>query len=123
MKLQLQKIKIFQKENQSRILNYGQLSGYLKLLLILILSAFNLQINAQGTWMALSNSAPDPSGGLMLLLSDGTVLAKTESGGTDGIGSIWNKLTPDIHGSYVNGIWSSIAAMHSTRLYFSSQML
>lgn len=68
-------------------------------------------------------NAPDLSGGGLILLSDGTVLCKSYSGGTDGLGNIWNKLTPDIHGSYANGTWSSIAPMINTRLYFSSQLL
>ncbi|MEO5571043.1 MAG: T9SS type A sorting domain-containing protein [Bacteroidia bacterium] len=104
-------------------INTGKFSGILGIALIALFSFFTVQINAQGTWTAVANTAPDLSGGVMLLLSDGTVIAKTESGGTDGIGSLWNKLTPDIHGSYVSGTWSSIAAMHNTRLYFSSQIL
>jgi hypothetical protein len=92
-------------------------------LLFMLLAFINFPAKAQGTWAALANPAPDLSGGGMLLLSDGTVLAKTESGTTDGIGNIWNHLTPDINGSYLNGSWSSIAAMHNTRLYFSSQVL
>lgn len=59
----------------------------------------------------------------MLLLSDGTVLAKSFSGGSDGIGNIYDRLTPDIHGSYANGTWSTISAMIDTRLYYSSQVL
>ncbi|HEX3356341.1 MAG TPA: LamG-like jellyroll fold domain-containing protein, partial [Tepidisphaeraceae bacterium] len=31
--------------------------------------------------------------------------------------------TPDIHGSYVNGTWSVLAATHYTRLFYSSQVL
>ncbi len=97
--------------------------GYPSMLLVLLFIVVTGQISAQGTWTALTNTSPDLSGGGLLLLSDGTVLAKTESGGTDGIGNIWNKFTPDIHGSYVNGTWSSISAMHNTRLYFSAQIL
>ena len=80
--------------------------------------------NAQGTWTKLTNAAPYGSNGNMLLLSDGTVMSKTSSGGSDGNGSLWVKLTPDSKGSYVNGTWSTtIPAMHNTRLYFSSQVL
>ncbi|MEP7169632.1 MAG: T9SS type A sorting domain-containing protein [Bacteroidota bacterium] len=101
-----------------------KLSSFLIMPLIFLFTFFNTQSNAQvGSWTPLTNLAPDLSGGGMLLLSDGTVIVKTESGGTDGIGSLWNKLTPDIHGSYLSGTWSSIAAMHSTRLYYSSQIL
>src|SRR5204862_544405 len=68
-----------------------------------------------GTWTALTNQAPDGIG-TMVLLSDGTVLG--ENGG-----SAWYRLKPDGHGSYVNGTWSKVAAMHDTRLYFSSAVL
>jgi len=54
----------------------------------------------------------------MLLLSDGTVLAERS-----GISSDWYRLTPDTNGSYVTGTWSTLASMHSTRLYYSSQVL
>jgi hypothetical protein len=76
-----------------------------------------------GFWTPLATKAPDDNLGGMLLLSDGSVIAKTKAGGSDGIGSIYNRLTPDIHGSYVNGTWSSIAPMNDTRLYYSSQIL
>lgn len=69
-----------------------------------------------GTWTKLVRSAP---GGvnLMLQLSDGTVMC------ADGGGNRWFRLTPDIHGSYVNGTWSNRASSADTRLYFSSQVL
>lgn len=75
-----------------------------------------------GIWSQVTNLAPNASGGLMLLLSDGTVMAKSSAGGAS-YGNIWNKLTPDIHGSYINGTWSAMAPMIDTRLYFSSQVL
>ena len=53
----------------------------------------------------------------MLLLSDGTVMCQYSGG------SNWCRLTPDVHGSYVNGGWSSLAPMHWTRLYYSSTVL
>jgi len=69
-----------------------------------------------GTWTPVSSAAP---GGinLMLLLTDGTVMA--QNGGGNG----WYKLTPDSTGSYVNGTWSTLAPMHDTRLYGSSDVL
>ena len=79
-------------------------------------------VNA-GTWTPVTRTAPSASGGLMLLLTDGTVMCKSSSGTTDGIGNAWNKLTPDSTGSYVNGTWTSLAPMADTRLYFSSQVL
>ena len=54
----------------------------------------------------------------MLLLSDGTVMVQRS-----GASSTWYRLTPDIHGSYVNGTWTTLATMHDARLYFSSQVL
>ncbi len=88
-------------------------------------SMFSTHLNAQGTWTKITAAAPDPNFGVMLLLSDGTVMAKSSAGSTDGYGKIWDRLTPDSHGSYVNGTWSktSIAPMINSRLYFSSQVL
>ncbi len=78
---------------------------------------------AEGTWTKLTNQALNGFGGHMTLLSDGSVIAKTTSGGT-GTGNIWDKLTPDIHGSYQRGTFSrTVPAMANTRLYFSSQLL
>ncbi|GLQ93606.1 hypothetical protein GCM10007901_25570 [Dyella acidisoli] len=62
------------------------------------------------TWTPLTNPPPIPIG-YIALATDGTVLAHAETfSGTD---SQWYKLTPDIHGSYVNGTWSQIASMPS----------
>ena len=52
----------------------------------------------------------------MLLLTDGTVIAQS---GDDGLH--WFKLTPDAHGSYVNGTWTTPAPMSFPRIYFSYQ--
>ena len=68
-------------------------------------------------------NAPNANGGVMLLLTDGTVMVKTFVGGTDAYGNTWNKLTPNSTGSYVNGTWTTLAPMADTRLYFSSQVL
>jgi hypothetical protein len=92
----------------------------------LMLAAFTFcstQSHAQGAWTALTTAAPDQNGGVMLLLSDGSVMCKTFSGGTDGYGTEWDRLIPDSNGSYVNGTWATMAAMHNTRLYFASQVL
>lgn len=75
-----------------------------------------------GTWTQVTTTAPNPNGGVMLVLSDGTIICKTQSGGAS-VGNIWNKLTPNSSGSYINGTWSSIAPMIDTRLYFSSQVM
>ena len=72
-----------------------------------------------GTWTPVANFAPSGVG-TMLLLTDGTVLAQ---GGWGAASTIWHRLTPDIHGSYVNGTWSTVAPMNYTRLYYSSAVL
>lgn len=76
---------------------------------------------AQGTWVPVATPAPHYNRWVMMLLTDGTVICKTSSGG--GQGNRWDKLTPDASGSYVNGTWSTIAPMIDDRLYFSSQIL
>lgn len=79
-------------------------------------------ITQLGTWSAVNTVAPHPNGGVMLLMSDGTVICKSTAGGAS-YGNIFDKLTPDVNGSYANGTWTSIAPMINTRLYFSSQIL
>src|SRR5437764_14850331 len=82
--------------------------SYAEALLLLLFTFFSTQSIAQeteallppvGTWTPITNLAPDPNGGVMILLSDGTVIAKTSSRGGDGIGNVWNRLQPDITGS------------------------
>src|SRR5207244_3626906 len=53
----------------------------------------------------------------MLLLSDGTVIAQSAGG------NAWYRLTPDIHGSYISGSWTTMASMTDTRTFYSSQVL
>src|ERR1041385_584751 len=89
--------------------------------LLIIITTSNV-FSQTGTWTAVATAAPHASGGGMLLLSDGTVLVKSSSGGGS-YGNIYDRLTPNASGSYVNGTWSSIAPMISTRLYYSSQVL
>jgi hypothetical protein len=98
-------------------------TGRILVLLITILLFSSKIILAQGTWTPLAHIPADTSGGVMLLMTDGSVIVKTISGGGDEIGDTWDRLTPDSHGSYVNGTWSQIARMTLTRLYFSSQVL
>ncbi len=95
----------------------------LKNLSLLLIFCAAFKITAQGTWTTLATLAPGQNGGVSILLSDGTIMVKSESGGGDGIGNTWHKLTPNASGSYVNGTWSTLAPMASTRLYFSSQVL
>jgi hypothetical protein len=54
----------------------------------------------------------------LLLLSDGTVMAASDT-----TMNVWYRLTPDGLGSYVNGTWSSLPSMAYTRLYYSSDVL
>jgi len=54
---------------------------------------------------------------LMLLLSDGSVMA--QGGGS----TAWYRLKPDSHGSYRNGVWSTLMPMNDARLYCSSAVL
>ena len=78
---------------------------------------------SQGSWAPLNNQAPLKNKGVMLLLSDGTVMAKSGNSSNDSTSANWIKLTPDQQGSYLNGTWSLLEPMHHTRLYFSSQVL
>ena len=95
----------------------------LKYLCLFVCVFISLNQHAQTTWTPLAVPAPDSSGGLMLLLPDGSVLCKTCNGGGDSVGNMWLKLSPDINGSYINGTWSKVCPMADTRLYFSSQLL
>ncbi len=83
--------------------------------LSLIAAAISWRAAAAGTWTPLANQ---PLAGLRnaLLLSDGTVMC-----GDGGRG--WYRLTPDIHGSYINGTWTSLATTHYSRYYYSSDVL
>ncbi len=100
----------------------------LKILFLLFfgISVFSRQSYAQGTWVPIASPAPDTSFGQMLLLTDGSVIVKTSFDTTSGLlieGNVWDRLVPDIHGSYVNGTWSRIAPMHVDRYAFSSLVL
>ncbi|MDD5271263.1 MAG: kelch repeat-containing protein [Methylovulum sp.] len=70
-----------------------------------------------GTWTALKNSAPDYAG-TMLQLTDGSIMVQGYSPGSN-----WNRLKPNSAGSYINGTWSTLAAMSTPRLYFASHIL
>jgi len=86
-----------------------------KFYLFLIVALTAVTVPA-GTWTPVTRSAPTVIN-LMLLLSDGTVMA------AQGSGNAWYRLTPDVHGSYVNGTWSTLASMHDYRFYYSSTVL
>jgi hypothetical protein len=70
---------------------------------------------AGGTWVPLT-TAPPIGVNHAMVLTDGTILADNGDGGCC-------RLTPDIHGSYRNGIWTRLASMHDGRLFFASQVL
>jgi hypothetical protein len=90
--------------------------------LALALLAGPSKVEAAGTWTPLTHLAPTNID-LMLLLPDGTVLAA--DGYTDGyaVGTNWYRLTPDAKGSYINGTWTTVAAMHDSRLYDATDVL
>src|ERR1700677_4547899 len=73
-----------------------------------------------GTWVTVASQPTNNDGiGMMLLLSDGTVMC-SHSNANDGL---WFKLTPDKYGSYVNGTWSELANATYGRLYYTSAVL
>ncbi len=97
-----------------------QLLALAGILCLSLLTQYNL--NAQtGTWTAVANPAPNQNMGVMLLMTDGTVICHNATGGAYGTG--WDKLTPNAQGSYVNGTWSVAASMINDRLFFSTQVL
>ena len=98
-------------------------TGQWSVLLIACFYLFSGQANGQGTWTPLKHLAPDNNYGVMLLMTDGTVICHTDNGGTLGYGSIFDRLTPDSTGSYINGTWSRIAPMIRERYSFSTAIL
>jgi hypothetical protein len=62
-------------------------------------------------------SSPPSATALMLLLSDGRVMAQ-QSGGNG-----WYALTPDGTGNYANGSWGTLHSMNDSRTFYSSQVL
>ena len=81
------------------------------------------QAFAQGTWTAVTRQAPDANNGVMVLLTDGRVMCHSTAGGNLGDGTIWDILTPDATGSYVNGTWTQSAAMTQERYSFPAAIL
>jgi len=93
--------------------------NFLSGLLLLYVLCLPGSAPAAGTWVALAHPPP-MAVGHFLLLSDGTVMGIANP---YGYGSTWLRLTPDSHGSYINGTWSTNATMHYTRLDFASDVL
>ena len=85
------------------------------LLALVLTVAVSWRAGAAGTWTPLANQ-PLTALRNALLLGDGTVMCGDGSRG-------WYRLTPDIHGSYVNGTWTSLATSHYSRYYYSSEVL
>ena len=93
------------------------------LLLLLNIIFFSATSLAQGTFTPLISQAPDYNDGVMILLTDGSVLCKTSGGSADPYGNRWDRLYPDVNGSYINGTWVTASPMADSRLYFSAQVL
>ena len=93
----------------------------LRSLEILVLVGFALSGLAGGQkWQAVKQKGGFQSGyGVMLLLTDGTVLVQDDETPN------WFKLTPDNTGSYINGTWKKVASTESTYgpLWFGSIVL
>jgi Kelch motif len=69
-----------------------------------------------GTWQGLVNQ-PTFNTSTMILLTDGRVMVQEEAT------PHWHALTPDSHGDYLNGTWSSLADMSFWRRYYASGVL
>lgn len=84
--------------------------------LLVVLSTINIgsaKIATAATsapWESLTNVPSSLNPGVMLLLTDGSVLVQDQGSQNSGTGDWW-KLTPDSKGDYVNGTWSQIASM------------
>jgi hypothetical protein len=70
-----------------------------------------------GTWYKVATDPGFARTSTMFLMTDGSVLLQESNG------SRFKKLTPDDHGSYINGSWSDIAPMNTPRLYYASGVL
>jgi hypothetical protein len=83
-------------------------------------------VETAGTWQPLTNqpSAHKPSSfnvSTMLLLTDGMVMCQDAVGGVGT--NHWWRLSPDAHGSYVNGAWAPLDDMKHARTYYASAVL
>ena len=101
--------------------------SFIHYLITCLLIAISFELHAQGTWIALRDTAPGLNNGVMLLLTDGSVITTITDDPNavwdDSCGPAWNKLIPDSTGSYVNGKWEPMASMHNSRIYFSTWVL
>ncbi|MGH8317803.1 MAG: hypothetical protein ACREUL_07470 [Steroidobacteraceae bacterium] len=85
--------------------------------LLLLISSHATPASA-GTWTPLVNRPSFSSIQIMILMTDGSIMVQT----FDDI-QTWAKLTPDAHGSYINGTWVTLGKMITPRLYFTSDVL
>ena len=91
---------------------------------LLALSATVYADGPSASWTPLANLVPGGgSVGTMILLTDGTVIAVSGFINSVDDSQHWFKLSPDAHGSYVNGHWTTLAPMSMPRLYFTSNVL
>lgn len=91
-------------------------------LLALVTVVLAGQAESAGKWTRLTNSYPIGNSGLMLLLTDGTVIVQA-SDGPLGQSAFWYKLKPDASGNYINGTWVKIASTSVDRGYYASNVL
>jgi PKD repeat protein len=96
-------------------------TGSLFAFLLMLMTLFSIQSHAQ--WTNIATLAPHNNDGSILLLSDGRAFCKSDGGGSMGYGSIWDILTPDTTGSYVNGTWTSSSPMISERYSYPADVL
>jgi len=101
---------------KATILTGKSLADRIGLLLVIFSLWSHPAAEAEGTWTSMNHAA---QGGfaVTLLLSDGTVMCN-QTGTTS-----WYRLTPDIHGAYATGTWSSLASMHYPHLTGGSLVL
>ncbi len=93
--------------------------GWFCLLLLLLGWLTPLRSGAVGSWTATINEPAGVFVEQMLLLSDGSVMCQDAASGETN----WYKLTPDTHGSYVNGSWTKLAPMHYARNAYGKLLL
>jgi hypothetical protein len=75
-----------------------------------------------GYWTSVIQPAPDRIQ-LILLLSDGTVMANQVDDLSPPANTNWYRLKPDGYGSYVNGRWTKLKPMNNPRQFYSSTVL
>lgn len=92
--------------------------SFMVALLFFIFALISQQSSAQ--WTKLNKTAPDGNNGQLILLSDGRVLCHTNN---EPSGDIYDILTPDANGSYVNGNWSKSSQSNQQRYSFPSVVL